>query len=93
MGRFSFEIRCGKKHPRWIDALEQHFKYIVKANSGLTWLLLCVEMNEELQAMRKRSSVSRKTNFTAEICQDKDDYSIEIKRNQVTMAVIRFREN
>lgn len=92
MGRFSFETRCGKKHPRWIDALEQHFKYIVKANSGLTWLLLCAEMNEELQAMRKRSSVSRKTNFTAEICQDKDNSSIVIKRNDLVMAVIRYRK-
>ena len=92
MGRFSFETRCGKKHPRWIDALEQHFKYIVKANSGLTWLLLCVEMNEELQAMRKRSGVSRKTNFTAEICQDKGNSSIVIKRNDLVMAVIRYRK-
>ena len=92
MGRFSFETRCGKKHPRWIDALEQHFKCIIKTNSHLTWLLLCVEMNEELQAMRKRSSVSRKTNFTAEICQDKDNSSIVIKRNDLVMAVIRYRK-
>ena len=92
MGRFSFETRCGKKHTRWIDALEQHFKCIIKTNSHLTWLLLCVEMNEELQAMRKRSSVSRKTNFTAEICQDKDNSSIVIKRNDLVMAVIRYRK-
>ena len=26
-------------------------------------------------------------------CEDEDEYSIAIKRNQVTMAVIRFREN
>ena len=50
-------------------------------------------MNEELLAIKKRTVLNEKTNLTAEICEDKDEYSIEIKRNQVTMAVIRFREN
>lgn len=93
-GKFYFETKCGKKHPKWIKLLEQYFRFITsKSNESFTWITLCAEMNEELLAIKKRTVLNEKTNLTAEICENKDEYSIEIKRNQVTMAVIRFREN
>ena len=92
--KFYFETRCGRKHPKWIKLLEQYFLYITsKSNENFTWVTLCAEMNEELLAIKKRTVLNEKTNLTVEICENKDEYSIEIKRNQVTMAVIRFREN
>lgn len=93
-GKFYFETRCGKKHPKWIKLLEQYFRFITsKSNESFTWITLCAEMNEELLAIKKRTVLNEKTNLTAEICEDEGEYSIAIKRNQVTMAVIRFREN
>ena len=60
-GKFYFETRCGKKHPKWIKLLEQYFRFITsKSNESFTWITLCAEMNEELLAIKKRTVLNEK---------------------------------
>ena len=90
--KFYFETRCGRKHPKWIKLLEQYFLFITsKSNESFTWITLWAEMNEELLAIKKRTGLNEKTNLVAEICEYEEECLIAIKRNQVTMAIIRFR--